>query len=182
MKTITTILILLSSLLITANATNAGEEIFKTNCTACHSLKMPRDMNKSQRMKMMREMKAPPIAKVSAKLKHALDNNRTKVIAFVEDYIQNPDANKSLCMPMAVKRFGVMPPVKGLTKEQRTAVGTWLYDNFKNKWMNSRGACKADMNMTSHMKCGNGKCGGAMMKAKEKAPMKCGAGKCGGGK
>jgi len=62
--------------------TNTGEEIFKTNCTACHSLKMPSDMN------------------------------------------------KSLCMPMAVKRFGVMPPVKGLTKEQRTAVGEWLYDNL----------------------------------------------------
>lgn len=180
MKTITTIFILLFSTLITLSAEEStGEGIYQANCVACHILKNPKDMSNKERAEMMKTMKAPPMPKVSAQLKNAFDYNETKFRAFVEDYIQNPDANKSLCAPMAVKRFGVMPAIgKTLTEKERKVIAKWLYENFDEKAISQNGeACNAK---DKSMKCGDGKCGSSMKE--EKAPMKCGAGKCGGGK
>jgi len=132
-------------LLVTASITVTfanvdGTTIYNNKCKVCHSLSKPKDMN---------NMKAPPFSKVSARLKFML-KDRAKFIAFVKDYIQNPDAKKSLCMPMAVKVFGVMPPIgKSLTKEELNTISNWLYDNFKTKWTMPKngmmGKCQADM-------------------------------------
>ncbi|MBU1668366.1 cytochrome c [bacterium] len=179
MKTITTIFILLFSTLMPLSAEEpTGESIYQANCVACHTLKNLTDMSNEERAEMMKTMKAPPMPKVSAQLKNAFDHNETKFRAFVEDYIQNPDANKSLCAPMAVKRFGVMPAIEKLSEEERKVIAKWLYENFDEKEISKNGeACNAK---DKSMKCGDGKCGSGMKE--EKAPMKCGAGKCGGGK
>ena len=132
MKKIATILFLLFSTFITLNAKDiTGETIYDTKCKSCHMLNIPKEMTK----KMLKDMKAPPMEKVSAKIKSSFDNNESKSIAFIADYIVSPDANKSLCMPRAIKAFGLMPPIgKSMSKEEVSTVSKWLITNFKNKW------------------------------------------------
>jgi len=185
-------------LLITMSALYAsgGEEIYKAKCAMCHANKgmMSKQEMQNMRTKMqnatqeermaMREqmmrkmkksdMKAPPMPMVSMRLKKMLGNDREKFIAFVEDYIQNPSQEKGFCMPMAYKRFGTMPPIgKTLSKEERTAIATWLYDNYKGNWGGSMDGkmCEMKNRGMKSMKCGGGKCGGAM----KKGSAKCGA-------
>jgi mono/diheme cytochrome c family protein len=156
MKKTTTLLIVLGATLTMLNADKlTGEEIFDTKCSACHTKEMPKNM---------KDMKAPPMGKISAKIKHDFDDNKTKSIEFIIDYIQNPSQEKSKCMARAIKRFGVMPPIgKAMTKEERQVVAEWVVNNFTQKWEDKD--CKARM-----PKCGGDK----------KPDMKCGAGKCGG--
>ncbi len=203
--------LLLAGLLATV-ALNAqtGTEIYEAKCAVCHQMKPMMDkqkmmqMSKEERMsmkqKMMKTMKAPPMSKVSAKIKFDLKDDKTAFVAFVKDYIVNPSADKSHCMPMALKKFGVMPAIgKGMTAQELDTVANWLHDNFTEKWdMNDKGMmcqmkdkgmkcgqgkCGGKMkNTEKSMKCGEGKCGG-MKKAEQKATsksMKCGQGKCGG--
>ena len=170
---------------------SSGAEVYKAKCQMCHAPK--RMMNKAEmqtmRAKMqnasaeekmaMREkmaekmkkngMRAPAMPKVSARLKFQL-KTRDEFIAFVEDYIQNPTQEKALCTPMALKKFGKMPPIgKRMSKEDRASVAAWLYDNFK-----SKNICEMKV---KGMKCGGSKCGGTQKK--ESKAMKCGGGKCG---
>ena len=199
MKKITAILVLLFATLVSVNAEEVtGETIFNSKCVACHTLKIPKDKS---------TMKAPPFGKVSAKIKHDLDDNKTAFVAFVEDYIQNPSEDKIHCMPRALKKFGLMPPIgKAMSQEERKTVATWLFDNFDEKWDDANctgpncdgkkcgsGKCGGDKAKTD-AKCGNGKCGGDKAKtdkkcgsgkcgddkAKAKTDAKCGSGKCGG--
>ena len=166
MKKLTTLLVALFATLTLVNAEElSGQKVFDTKCVACHTEQMP---------KSMKDMKAPPMAKISAKVKHAFDDNKTKVIAFIADYIENPSQEKVKCMAMAVKKFGLMPPIgKGMSKEEREVVATWVFENFDQKWESKD--CKSGDCKGKGKKCGEGKCGGD-----KKADMKCGAGKCGG--
>lgn len=191
MKKTTTLLVALFATLTLANADEVtGQKIFDTKCVACHTEQMP---------KKKKDMKAPPMAKVSAKIKHSFDNNKTKVVAFIADYIENPAKEKSQCMAMAVKKFGLMPPIgKGMTKEEREVVATWVFENFDKKWEDKNchaSAGKGKMKVDRPGKCGVEKCGagkcGAVKSDDGKASMKCGKGKslperpgmkCGSGK
>ncbi len=173
---------------LTLNANSGGTDIFKAKCQACHMLKPPMDRQKMMQMspgerramkqKIMHTMKAPPMSKVSAKLKHDFGGDREKIIAFVKDYIVNPSEEKAHCMPMALQRFGTMPPIgRTLTASELDTVSAWIVDGFTSTWdaddrnmaCNAGGKNKAKRK--GMMKCGPGKCGGAM---------KCGPGKCGG--
>lgn len=182
-------ILLTAGLILTSStlwANNSGEAVYNTHCKACHMLKPMMDknammkMSKEERMtmkeKMMKTMKAPPMSKVSAKLKHDLKGDKAQIVAFVKDYIVNPDAKKSHCMSMALKKFGVMPAIgKAMSPEDIDTVANWIVDNFDEKWdANDKGMmCNTKRSM---------KCSGDMMQKKqtnEKA-MKCGTGKCGG--
>jgi len=172
-----TIKLLLAGLAMTITLqAQTGAEIFNTKCAVCHQLKPMMDkqkmmqMSKEERMrmkeKMMKNMKAPPMSKVSAKIKFDLKDDKAAFVAFVKDYIVNPSADKAHCMPMALKMFGTMPAIgKGMKAEEIDTITNWLHDNFSDKWdMHDKG-----------MKCGN-----SMKKPDSK--MKCGQGKCGGNK
>ena len=171
MKKITAIFVLLFATLLSVNAEEVtGQSIYDNKCVACHTLKMPDDMS---------TMKAPPMSRVSAKVKHSFDDNKTAFVAFVEDYIQDPSEDKAKCMAKAIKNFGVMPAIgKAMSEEERKVVATWLFDNFDEKWdaKDCEGADCAGKKAKS--KCGSGKCGGD----KAKTDSKCGTGKCGGDK
>ncbi len=182
MKKITTLLVALFATLTLVNAEElSGQKVFDSKCVACHSEQMP---------KSMKDMKAPPMAKISAKVKHAFDDNKSKVIAFIADYIENPSQEKVKCMAMAVKKFGLMPPIgKGMSKEEREVVATWVFDNFEQKWETKdckSGDCKGKMKVDRPGKCGVEKCGKGKCTSEkphpEKPGMKCGEGKCGKGK
>ena len=116
MKKVFFVLMLLQSFLFASS----GEEVFQKNCISCHS--MDTTMQKS-------EMKGPPIQFVYKRLTMLMD--REEFVPFVEDYIQRPSEEKGYCTDGAFKRFGVMPAVKSMSKEDRVAVAEWLFDNFK---------------------------------------------------
>lgn len=165
--------LLLTALIATvALHAQTGAEIYEAKCAVCHNMKPMMDkqkmmqMSKEERMsmkeKMMKTMKAPPMSKVSAKIKFDLKDDKTAFVAFVKDYIVNPSADKSHCMPMALKRFGTMPPIgKGMTAQEVDTVANWLHDNFTEKWdMDDKGMmCKMKSKDAKGMKCGQGKCG-----------------------
>jgi len=198
MKKVLVGLLLASATLFAIN----GEDVFKAQCASCHAIQAGmtphersemrekmQDATQEERMAMKQKMmdkmhksdkKAPAMPMVSLRLKKMLNNDRAKFIVFVDDYIQNPAKDKGFCMPMAYERFGVMPPIgQGMSEAERSAVATWLYDNFKGSWDSSEDAQMCGKR-NNHMKkgqgkkCGSGKCGG-----KSKKQMKCGAGKCG---
>ena len=181
MKKLTTLFVLLFTMLMNLQADNnmTGETIYEANCKVCHQLNVPKDMTKEQKMAMMKDMKAPPFSKVSAKIKDALENNESKFVDFITDYIQNPDANKSLCMPKAIKKFGVMPAIgKALSDEEKKVIAQWMFSNFNDNWsdMHSGKSCSSEKGA---MKCASGKCGSAKNSSATKETMRCGEGKCG---
>lgn len=175
---------LFAALLLTASLFGS-EAIVKQKCTACHMIDMPftkKEMMKltpqermAKKQAVMKTMKAPPLSKVSAKLKYEFGNDKAKFTAFVKDYLRNPSADKSKCMPIALKRFGVMPPIgKGLSDAELDSVASWLYTHFDTQW--NPGEQQRCQGQKGPMKCGAGKCG----QSTAKPAMKCGAGKCGG--
>jgi uncharacterized low-complexity protein len=164
-----------------------GAEIFEAKCAACHTKNIPEGMHNPDSKaskKMMMQMKAPPFAKVSMQLKKTF-MSKDKFVAFVSDYITNPDAKKAHCNPMAVKRFGLMPPIgKSMSDEEKKTVSEWMFTTFNTKSSAKcgQGKCGSNMNASKKaMKCASGKCGGNM-KAPKSTPknMKCAPGKCGG--
>ena len=178
----------------TLSAQSSGMEIYETNCKGCHILQPMMDKEKMMQMrmqermamkeKMMKNMKAPPMSKVSAKLKYDFKEDQQQVVAFIKDYIVNPSAEKAHCMPMALKRFGVMPAIgKSLSAEDLDTIARWVVDNFDEKWDEKAMHAECDSGKNHGMKCGQGKCGAGMMQKSPKqvnTGMKCAAGKCGG--
>jgi len=208
MKNILATLIFLASTFIMLNAEDiTGEGVYKAKCASCHTLDVKENMTSKERTELMKKKKAPAMAKVSAKVRDAFKEDANKSIAFVADYIVNPDINKSLCMPMAIKKFGLMPEIgKSMTPKEIEVVSTWVVNNFDEKWsdiMKTKckskknpccagvGKCGKDKNISNKFGVANmPKCGGDKNNSKkcgsDKMPkhpgMKCGSGKCGGDK
>ena len=114
-----------------------GYQVYKNNCMKCHT----EMMTKPEALKSFKSLKAPPMIEVSNKLKENiqtkdedLDVKRRVVIAFIKDYIDNPSIQYSMCEPMALEHFGVMPSLKGkLNEKQKQAVAEWIYDHYEGK-------------------------------------------------
>jgi hypothetical protein len=114
-----------------------GYQVYKNNCMRCHA----QMMTKTEALKSFKSLKAPPMIEVSNKLKENIqtkdedtDVKRRVVIAFIKDYIDNPSIQYSMCEPMALEHFGVMPSLKGkLNEKQKQAVAEWIYDHYEGK-------------------------------------------------
>ena len=189
MKNILATLIFLASTFTMLNAEDVtGEGVYKAKCASCHTLNAKKDMTDKERLALMKERKAPPMAKVSAKVRDAFKEDANKSIAFVADYIVNPDANKSVCMARAVKKFGVMPAIgKSMTPKEIELVSKWLVTNFDGTWTTMMETkCQGKRKDSpccagkANKKCGEGKCGDD--KTPKSPAMKCASGKCGGDK
>ena len=131
-------LIAAAALLMGAEAKVDGEQVFEKNCVSCH-IKM---ITKDELLKVIKTVKAPPMIEVSSQLKgnikivDDLDDeiHRAVVIAFIKDYVEYPHLDKSMCRPMALDKFGVMPSLKGkLSAEELDAVAAWVYDYYQGK-------------------------------------------------
>lgn len=111
-----------------------GYGIYQKHCMQCH-VEM---MEKQEVVKHIGSLKAPPMVEVSNRLKEnvliADDDNDVKrqvIVAFIKDYIQNPSVQYSMCHPMAIEKFGIMPSLKGkLSDDERQAVAEWIYDRY----------------------------------------------------
>ncbi|MFA6187656.1 MAG: c-type cytochrome [Sulfuricurvum sp.] len=114
-----------------------GYKVYQNNCMKCHA----EMMTKAEVLKSFHSLKAPPMVEVSNKLKNNIrimdednDVKRRVIIAFVKDYIDNPSIQYSMCEPMALEKFGVMPSLKGkLNEAQKQAVAEWVYDRYEGK-------------------------------------------------
>lgn len=114
-----------------------GYKVYKDNCMKCH-VEM---MTKTEALKSFKSLKAPPMVEVSNRLKDNIHTNdddievkRRVVIAFIKDYIDNPSVQYSMCEPMAIEKFGIMPSLKGkLNEAQKEAVAQWIYDRYEGK-------------------------------------------------
>lgn len=112
-----------------------GYKVYQEKCSSCH-VEM---MSKTDALKSLKNLKAPPMVEVSARLKENIkttddedDVNRHLFILFVKDYIINPKLDNSMCHSGALERFGTMPSLKGkISDEQREAVAEWLYDRYE---------------------------------------------------
>lgn len=112
-----------------------GYEVYKAKCMKCH-VEM---LSPGETKKRFKELKAPPMLEVSNRLKENIiiaddddDIKRRVVIAFIKDYIDNPDLQYSMCHATALERFGVMPSLKGeLSAEEKEAVSVWIYDRYE---------------------------------------------------
>ena len=87
-----------------------GEALVKKNCASCHMLKKPEPSE-------MEMIKAPPFDAVIFHVKDAINGKEVQQ-KFMIDYIQNPDASKSVCESNKVSKFGVMPSLKGKVSEE----------------------------------------------------------------
>ncbi|MGD9655239.1 MAG: cytochrome c [Sulfuricurvum sp.] len=113
-----------------------GYGIYQNFCASCHA----EMLSKEEVLKNINALKAPPMVEVSNRLKANIriadndnDIKRRVITAFIKDYIQNPDIMYSMCEPMALEKFGVMPSLKGkLSEEQRQSVAEWVYDRYEN--------------------------------------------------
>ena len=115
-----------------------GEQVYKNVCSSCHwKTVKPEEIKNIKKVVMSGgrpPFNAPPMAEVSARVKKFYPTEE-KFVAFVKDYITNPSRKKGVCMPMAFKVFGVMPPIgRNLTEQDKEAVAKWLYHSFNVTW------------------------------------------------
>ncbi len=112
-----------------------GYSVYQKHCRHCH-IEM---MEKKEVLKTFHTLKAPPMVEVANRLRENIliadddDDVKTRVtIAFIKEYIENPDIQYSMCHPMAIEKFGIMPSLKGkLTEEERHAVAEWIIERYK---------------------------------------------------
>lgn len=123
------------SIMISTLLATDGYEVYKQKCMQCH-IEM---INKSETIKRFKTLKAPPMIEVANQLKNNIiikdedeDVHRQVVIAFIKEYIDKPDLQYTMCHPMAIEKFGVMPSLKGqLSDKEKQAVAEWIYDRYE---------------------------------------------------
>jgi hypothetical protein len=127
------------SLLLAAGSLYAqnvdGYTVYKEKCASCHI----EVMSKTAALENLKNLKAPPMVEVSARLKENIkttddedDVNRYLFILFVKDYIVNPTLDNSMCHSGAIERFGTMPSLEEkISEEEKQAVAEWLYDRYE---------------------------------------------------
>lgn len=111
-----------------------GYHVYQKNCMKCH-VEM---MEKQEVLKKINTLKAPPMVEVANRLRENIiiadednDVKRRVTIAFIKDYIENPSVQYSMCHPMAIEKFGIMPSLKGkLTEDEKQAVAEWIIDRY----------------------------------------------------
>jgi hypothetical protein len=134
MKKIFVFTSLMSVLAFTQLSAVDGYEVYKSKCSQCHI----ENISKADVVKNFAKMKAPPMVEVANQVKGNIiigddddDVHRHVVKLFIKDYIDNPLLDKSMCNPMALEKFGVMPSQKGkLTADEKEAVAEWIYDRY----------------------------------------------------
>ncbi len=138
MKNISLIFLTLILFSLTHAQNVDGYTVYKKYCSSCHLDKI--SMEKMKKIEKMVKagknppLKAPPFPEVSARIKYFYPDKK-EFIKFVVDYITNPSPEKSKCLPMALKKLGLMPPIgKSMSEKEKKAVAAWLYENYNTKW------------------------------------------------
>lgn len=124
LKSLVVSLLASAALAVFAQASADGERIFDQKCATCHSKTMPKDRSK---------IVAPPLFGIMNHVKMVYPK-REDAIEFIVDYVLDPSVEKAVCMPQKIKRFGLMPSLKGsISKDELKKVSEWMYDNYPPK-------------------------------------------------
>ncbi len=129
-------LFLISIVCSTLLMASDGYSVYQKHCSGCH-VEM---MEKKEVLKKLHTLKAPPMVEVSNRLRENIiiadedeDVKRRVMIAFIKDYIDYPDVQYSMCHPMAIEKFGIMPSQKGkLSEDEKHSVAEWIVERYKN--------------------------------------------------
>jgi len=115
----------LFSTILFAQSQEMGQDIFNKNCAECHATVLGITNNDGYENTYITP--APYIADLVAKLK-AKTASKKEFTRFIQEYIQNPDKRKSLYGKRAIKKFGLMPSLKGaLNNDQIIKLADFIY-------------------------------------------------------
>ncbi len=107
------------------------EKLFTNNCASCHAVMIGTKVEVEGEHVAIYE--APYVEKVVQKLK-VETKTKEGFVAFIKDYIDDPDKRKSLYGKRAIKEFGLMPSLKGaLSDTESTQLAEYLYEKYGNE-------------------------------------------------
>lgn len=105
-----------------------AEKLIEQKCASCHNLELP--------PKTFKEELAPPMMAVSFHIINSIEvNNEServlKSIAFIKDYVLNPDPKKAFCDKKSLQDYGLMPSQKGrVTLDELEAIGSYMFEHY----------------------------------------------------
>lgn len=116
-----------------------GKEVYEKKCASCHQgyISMSKlKENFQDYNNTLLKLSAPTLNQLSYRLKKSIgdpkgDNeiHRMEVAAFISEYVQYPDRQKSLCLDEVMQSFKTMPSLKGkISEDELEAVSTYIYD------------------------------------------------------
>jgi len=106
------------------------EKLFTDNCAKCHSTIL--GVVNSGGYNNSYITPAPYVTNLVKKLKKET-KSQDEFRAFIKEYIQNPDKRKSLYGKKAIKKFGLMPSLKGtLSDKEINQLANYLYEKYEN--------------------------------------------------
>ena len=118
---------------------NEGKSLFDKYCVSCHTPFIPMSKLKENFLdtnNTQLKLKAPTLNQLSYRLKQRIGEpkgdeeiHRLEVTAFMADYVNYPDRDKSVCLDDVMQHFKTMPSLKGkVTEDELEVIGTYLYD------------------------------------------------------
>ena len=124
-------IVFFTALAISTLFAQTGEELFNKNCSACHANVLGVVNDGGYENSYLTP--APYVADLVSKLKEKT-GSKEKFAVFIKEYIQNPDKRKTLYGKKAIKKFGLMPLLKGtMSDEEMAELTSYLYGYSENK-------------------------------------------------
>jgi len=134
---------LVFGLFLVAVFASEGEVVYQKKCASCHTAFVPLETlmeNFMEKNNTLLKLKAPTLNQLSFRLKQQIgdpkgdeDIHRMEVGAFISDYLNKPDKQKSICLADVIKHFETMPSMKGqLSDDEIEAVSEFFYDYENN--------------------------------------------------
>jgi len=106
------------------------EELFNKHCSGCHAnvLGVVNDGGYDNSYLTS----APYVTDLVSKLKEQT-KSKEEFVEFIKEYIEDPDKRKTLYGKRAIKKFGLMPSLKGvMTDEEISGLANFLYEKYPN--------------------------------------------------
>ncbi|MEA1954067.1 MAG: cytochrome c [Campylobacterota bacterium] len=122
-RNITCVTLLATSALLA----QSGEALFGKYCTSCHTTVVGVNESGGKETPIY---EAPYAGNVISTIK---EETKTKeaFMAFIKDYINEPDKRKSLYGKKAIKDFGLMPSLKGaMSDSESTILAEYMYSDY----------------------------------------------------
>jgi len=95
-------------------ASTEGSAVFTRNCSVCHTFNPP-------------PKTAPPIGPIAGQY-HRKFTSKAEGVDYMVNFLKTPSKEKSIMPAGAIERFGLMPPMAGLSEEDLKAVAGWVWD------------------------------------------------------
>ncbi len=104
------------------------EKLFDTHCAKCHAEILGVTNDGGYDNKYITP--APYVVDLVSKLKSET-TSKDEFVKFIKEYIQNPNKRKSLYGKRAIKKFGLMPSLKGVMRDEEiSGLANFLYEKY----------------------------------------------------